>query len=102
MYMLTGHHSAGSDDEIKALADEICLNGKTIKEWKQDCETFYAQKLAAEEALLVNEYKFSIELNELAEARICADRECRQLTEENQKLTEKNRLLNNMLVSNID
>ena len=35
-------------NDIEKLMSSTKLNGRTIKEWKEDCETFYLEKLDAE------------------------------------------------------
>jgi hypothetical protein len=37
-----------NEDETEEQACSIRLNGKTLYEWKDDCETFYHEKLDAE------------------------------------------------------
>lgn len=96
-------------ERIRAQADSILLNGKTISEWKVDCECFYAEKLAAEKLNVISEARFAHEIMNLAESAIRTQNELQQLTEVNRKLTEDNvnltalnRRLKNLLDSKAD
>ena len=54
-----------TDDEIKDPNGAIRLNGKTIREWKEDCEIFYREK-AEQEALNNALYEQNIALENQA------------------------------------
>ncbi|MGA8863658.1 MAG: hypothetical protein WBM09_09360 [Gallionella sp.] len=53
------------DDETKKLAKSIRLSGKTIHEWKEDCEIFLADKLCAEENYVRQNSELNTEIGRL-------------------------------------
>ena len=55
--------------EIENLAGTLRLNGKTIKEWKEDCETFFHEKLEMEKLKDKLESEISMLENSLFEAK---------------------------------